>query len=1134
MISTKRWEQIEVLFARVLELPVGERTAFIEAETASDPALRKELETLVAHAMTSASDTDGVRNLIGEASLSAIAAEQHIGRQFDRYHLTQMIGEGGMGIVYLAQRNDGEYKRRVAIKLLRPGMATPSLVARLRDERQVLATLDHPGIVRLLDGGTTPDGLPYLVMEHVEGASISTYSRDLSIRQRVELVVQVANALQYAHQKLVVHRDVKPSNILVDARGIPKLLDFGIAKVLDIRSERESATRTGMAMFTPEYASPEQVRGETITVASDVYALGAVLYELLTHEPPQRAGKSLAETLANICDREPRRPSIVAPQSARRELVGDLDSVTLRALQKDPRRRYQSAAQLADDLHRYLDGMPVDAHEATRRYRARKFVARHRGKLAIAVGIASALTTAVAVSLVQAHRADVEAQQALLDKRALLRERGLQELAAGRPNRAIPYLVEAMREGDESTAMRLLITEALLPYSREIVSIPIEEGTAAFVLAPDESRFAVLTMSGALLLFGIDGALRARVETTSVRFGAPWSKISFSSDGTRVVVRNDDGTVYVWNVALSPPRQEFVSKTFAQTSDRLLTFNAEGTSLVAAGAAGIAIVEIATGSVLSSFKLTAGELAVAAATPPAGGIVALGMNDGRLRLWSRYGDSQLFAGHSKAITALAFTKDGSQLASGSDDGTVRIWDLKKRQVRHVLAQHRGPITAIEFGHEEMRIATASVDGTAVLWDLATGKAQVTIAAHSRDRVRSIHFSAHDDYVVTTGDDATFRVWTTANAEPIAVVEANAGAGTAGFSAPGARDARIFADGSRLLSLEARYVKISRVDRSPLLFDLDVGIPAAAASYSPGEREIAVVGGTQLAFWDVATRTERVRIEVPGANMTDVSWNARGDQVVVVGENGLARIYNMQGELVRRLEGHRMNKEIFSGSWSPNGKRILTASQDGFARVWDAETGKSTWAFEHKMLVRSAAWRPDGMSIATTCRDGKLRVWDAVHGRLVSTIDGRGMKFLDVVFSPDGTRLAATGRDGDAGIWNVSTGAREMPLEGHNDVVVDAAWNPKGDLLATTADNGVIALWDPVTGAMLVSRTQAGEPLNVTWNGDGTHILVASNDGHLRAWSVSPTHESVDVLADLVARHALYRLVGTRIERMEPR
>jgi hypothetical protein len=325
-----------------------------------------------------------------------------------------------MGAVYLAERDDAQFAQRVAIKILPHSIGSPQAVARFRDERQILAGLDHPNIVHLLDGGTDND-LPYLVMEYIEGTAITRYAdaQALSIRDRVALVRRVCAALQYAHQNLVVHRDIKPGNIFVDATGKPRILDFGIAKLLAPIAgfEREAQTRTGLMMFTPEYASPEQARGDAVSTATDVYSVGAVLYELVTGQPPHRPSGNALEIARVINEVDPPRPSAVAPAAARRELAGDLDNIILKALHKEPERRYESMAQLSDDLGRFLSELPVSARTSTVGYRARKFVRRNKVVVLAATLVAGALLAATVVSVRQARRADAQAARAEVERR---------------------------------------------------------------------------------------------------------------------------------------------------------------------------------------------------------------------------------------------------------------------------------------------------------------------------------------------------------------------------------------------------------------------------------------------------------------------------------------------------------------------------------------------------------------------------------------------------------------------------------------------------------------------------------------------------------------------------------------------
>ena len=433
------WPQVESLFERALEVPEPERTAFLADHCADDPDLHQAVCELLATAHAPAGSLREI--VIAEAqALTGATAAMAVGHRIGPFRVIALLGQGGMGAVYLAERDDAQFVHRVAIKILPHSLGAPQAIARFRDERQILAALEHPNIVRMLDGGSTDDGLPYLVMEHIVGTAITRYASDhqLSIRARLALARRVCAGLQYAHQNLVVHRDIKPSNILVEADGTPKILDFGIAKLLapELGFEREARTRTGSAMFTPEYASPEQARGDAVATATDVYSLGAVLYELMTGQPPHSPTSSSLETLRLICEIDPPRPSAAAPPERRRELVGDLDNIILKALHKEPARRYASVEQLADDLGRFLDGLPVAARTATVGYRARKFVRRNKAVVAAATLVLATLSGATVVSLRQARRADDQAARAQIEKTNALEAARRAETEADHARRA--------------------------------------------------------------------------------------------------------------------------------------------------------------------------------------------------------------------------------------------------------------------------------------------------------------------------------------------------------------------------------------------------------------------------------------------------------------------------------------------------------------------------------------------------------------------------------------------------------------------------------------------------------------------------------------------------------------------------
>ena len=392
-MTSERWGTIQSLFLAAAPLGAADRAAFLTDACLSDASLRRDVEGLLA--AEERSGGDGFIEQVIAAAAGRLAAEgreaPRTGEQVGPYRLIREIGHGGMGTVYLAERVDEQYRATVAIKFVRGALAAPEFARRFRIERQILADLSHPNIAWLLDGGTASDGTPYLVMEYVDGQPIDAWceARQLGLSGRLALFRQVCAAVQHAHQALVVHRDLKPSNILVTPDGTPKLVDFGIAKL--VTGDDGADPTTTLRLLTPAYAAPEQVRGTRITVATDVYGLGAVLYRLLCGRTPlDLTDASPGEIERRICEVEAEPPSaaVVGVSVAwRRRLAGDLDTIALKALRKEPERRYASVAQLADDVQRHLDGRPVLARPDTLGYRAGRFLRRHRTGVAVALAI---------------------------------------------------------------------------------------------------------------------------------------------------------------------------------------------------------------------------------------------------------------------------------------------------------------------------------------------------------------------------------------------------------------------------------------------------------------------------------------------------------------------------------------------------------------------------------------------------------------------------------------------------------------------------------------------------------------------------------------------------------------------------
>ncbi|HWZ99701.1 MAG TPA: protein kinase [Candidatus Dormibacteraeota bacterium] len=432
-MTPERWQQIKKVLEVALALDTAERGPYLDKTCANDADLRQEVESLLAsHQPTG-------KNILDEPLANILAAEpapaRHAmgtGQRIGAYKIIEEIGRGGMGEVYRAVRADGEFTKEVALKTVRGGFDVASVVERFRNERQILASLDHPNIARLYDGGTSDEGIPYLVMELVDGVLIDSYcdADKLNITRRLELFVQVCSAVQYAHQRLVIHRDIKPGNILVTKEGVPKLLDFGIAKILDPAT---TMNVTLVRPMTPEYASPEQIRGEPITTASDVYSLGVVLYQLLAGRSPYRTETRTRHELSEaITNTEPERPSTAilrripsdgadrgkrtaeqlcdvregSLSKLQKRLAGDLDNIVLKALRKEPQRRYSSVEQLAEDLRKHLDGRPVSARKDSWSYRSGKFIRRHKVGVTASALAAAMLVAGVVVTLREARIAE--------------------------------------------------------------------------------------------------------------------------------------------------------------------------------------------------------------------------------------------------------------------------------------------------------------------------------------------------------------------------------------------------------------------------------------------------------------------------------------------------------------------------------------------------------------------------------------------------------------------------------------------------------------------------------------------------------------------------------------------------------
>jgi eukaryotic-like serine/threonine-protein kinase len=502
-MTPERWLQAKALLSDALERSPDTRAAWLAGACADDVELRQEVESLLeaydAAGTFIESPAADVRNT---APNDVGSAEQLIGRRLGAYRIVRLIGRGGMGIVYCGVRDDGHYQQEVAIKLVAMGVFSDLARHRFQQEREILAGLEHPYIARLLDAGTSEDGMPYFVMELVDGVPLDVYcdKHQLSLTNRLRLVRRVCEAVQYAHQQLVVHRDLKPTNVLVTDEGLPKLLDFGIAKLLG------EGAQSGMTLpiMTPEYASPEQIRGEAISTTTDVYSLGVLVYRLLTARSPYEASPDRQHDFAHaICEVEPQPPSMVSAYSFRHRLAGDVDAIVLKALRKEPSRRYASVEQFSEDIRHFLTGQPVTARRDTVTYRAGKFVRRHRAASIGAMLVLLTLVGGVAATSWQAGVARAErarAERRFNDVRKLANSilfdihNAISDLPGATSARelvvkkALEYLDSLAREAGDDMALRHELATAYM----KIASIEANVSDTTAALASYQKALAIL------------------------------------------------------------------------------------------------------------------------------------------------------------------------------------------------------------------------------------------------------------------------------------------------------------------------------------------------------------------------------------------------------------------------------------------------------------------------------------------------------------------------------------------------------------------------------------------------------------------------------------------------------------------
>jgi WD40 repeat protein/serine/threonine protein kinase len=1116
-------------FNAAINLPVGQRAAYLDQACAGDNGLRLKIEALlrvhdeVGSFLENPADGAATLRSVETMLVNSVPVEK-VGERIGRYKLRERIGEGGCGVVYVADQEE-PVRRRVALKVIKLGMDTKSVIARFEAERQALAMMDHPNIAKVLDAGATEMGRPYFVMELVRGIRITDYcdQNNLSIEERLILFMQVCQAIQHAHQKGIIHRDIKPSNILVtlhDGVPVPKVIDFGIAKATEGRlTDLTIYTELHQFIGTPAYMSPEQVEmsGLNIDTRSDIYALGVLLYELLTgqtpFDPKDLLKSGLDEMRRTIRDKEPQRPSTrlstmlavdltavakrhgAPPPKFIHLIRGDLDWVVMKALEKDRTRRYETANGLAMDIHRHLNNEPVIACPPTNLYRFQKLVQRNKLAFAAVSAVTAALVIGLGVSTWmfvrerKAHQQTMaaereqsslrEAAESAETKETQMRQLAETREAAARQNAYASDLVAAnlaLEDGNFGLARTLLAQYTPEPNQEDLRGfewrylwgktrgdqIRTLSGHSNYVnsvaYSPDGTMLASGSSDHTVKLWN---SHTGELIATCAGHSEAVRSVAFAPNGKLFASAGDDRLVQLWDVKTHQIVLTIKNHSpYLAISDRFLALTTGGDNHASNGGI-VQLWNYGTGQMVATLPASGNR----AAFSPDGKTLATANWQGMIKLWNVDDQRPMKFFLSGSVFSLAFSPDGSSLAWGANSGDIGLWQLANDQPT-LLSKTNGRVLSVAFSPDGQTLATAHQSHEISLWDVSSGRMLRTLRGHGNE-VWAVAFSPDGRSLASGSFDDTVMLWNasgTAEKDSISNIAIPQWdrVGRPVFSPDGSKLAAATVGGRVAIWESANgQITVKRdIEGQPAAFSLD--------GKSLFTRDAAF---KLLREWDVSTQLllASAAIATPNDENYDSTLSADG-KLLATSHTGRVVLNDL--DTGQRLFGLAQKSPARCLGFSPDGTMLATGNLDDTASLWDLKNRQVAWTVGgFRDAVGAVAFADNGLFAAGSW-DGTIKIYDPGAKRELAKLSGHKAGVIQLDFSSDGRTLASGSDDRTVKLWNLAIGREVITLK--TDVPqYFVKFSPDDRILATGGLDGVVHFWRAPSWTQIAVAEKSG-------------------------------------------------------------